>query len=385
MKHASVVVVGGGVVGASVAWHLAKKGVRDIVIIDSASVPGYGSTGKATGGYRAQFGTAINVQLSLLSREKLLALESETGVDPGYDPVGYLWIASSDKELEGLREGLAVQRKAGLEESREIAALEVAELNQCISLEGVVGGTFCPTDGYIRPLKILEAYLRAAKAQGATVQWETTCTGFELSDDRIISVTTSRGAIEAETIVNAAGPWAERIAAAAGVNLPVRPLRRQAAITETTKAIPPSMPMTIYLDNGFHLRARDGRALLCWPTDGSSSDSFDVSVDNNWLEQVEGMMRDRVPALRDAVLDRSLCYGGLYEMSPDKHPIVGFASECRNMFLVNGSSGHGVMHSPALGEISADMICGDSPPIDVHCLRPSRFSEGEPIVSSDLL
>ncbi len=138
MKHASVVVVGGGVVGASVAWHLAKKGVRDIVIIDSASVPGYGSTGKATGGYRAQFGTAINVQLSLLSREKLLTLESETGVDPGYDPVGYLWIASSDKELEGLREGLAVQRKAGLEESREIAALEVAELNQCISLEGVV-------------------------------------------------------------------------------------------------------------------------------------------------------------------------------------------------------------------------------------------------------
>jgi sarcosine oxidase subunit beta len=380
-----VVVIGGGVIGASVAYHLASRGVTDVVILDSAPSPGEGSTGKATGGYRAQFGTPINVQLSLLAREKILSLESETGVSPGYEPVGYLWIAGSDNELIGLRAGVAVQRSAGLEESREVSAKEIAELNPCVSLDGVIGGTFCPTDGYIRPLKILEAYLTAAQARGVKVEWNSPCVGLELTGGRARSVKTRKGSHDADVVVNAAGPWASRIARLAGVDLPVLPLRRQAAITEPTDSIPGSMPMTIYLDNGFHLRARDGRALLCWPTDGDSTDPFSTDVDDEWLSTVESMMRSRVPALRDAQLDRTLCYGGLYEMSPDKHPIVGFATECDNMFLVNGSSGHGVMHSPALGDIASAMILGEDPPIDVHCLRPSRFGEKDPIVTNDLL
>jgi len=145
------------------------------------------------------------------------------------------------------------------------------------------------------------------------------------------------------------------------------------------------MPMTIFLDTGFHLRARDGRVLLCWPTDGDPSKNESGDADEEWLSEVQRMMKERVPSLAGVRFDRGACYSGLYEMSPDKHAIVGFAAECANMFLVNGSSGHGVMHSPAIGEIAAAMITGGEPPIDVHQLRPSRFSEGDPVPTTELL
>lgn len=382
---ASVVVIGGGVIGASVAYHLARKGVRDIVVLDSAKASGEGSTGRATGGYRAQFATDINVRLSLLSREALLSFEDDTGVDPGYAPVGYLWIASSDRELDGIRSGIAVQRTAGLAESHEVTPREIAVLNPAVATEGVAGGAFCSTDGYIRPLEILRGYLARCADMGVAIRWATGCTGFDLSGDSVAAVRTRHGSIGVETVVNAAGPWAGAIAELAGVDLPVRPVRRQAAITNPTDAIPASMPMTIFLQDGFHLRARDGRALLCWPTACDGGDPFDTGVEPAWLDSVARMMRERVPVLRNAEIDRSICYGGLYEMSPDKHAIVGYATERANMFLVNGSSGHGVMHSPALGRIAADLICGDEPPLDVRSLRPSRFAEGDPIQSGDLL
>jgi sarcosine oxidase subunit beta len=378
-------VIGGGVIGASVAYHLARKGVRDIIVLDSAKLPGEGSTGRATGGYRAQFATDINVRLSLLSREALLSFEEDTGVSPGYTQVGYLWIASSDRELEGIRRGIATQRNAGLADSREITPDEISELNPAISIEGIVGGSFCPTDGYIQPLEILRGYLSGCAQMEVDIRWDTGCTGFEMRGDSVAAVRTQHESIDVGTVVNAAGPWARSIAQLAGVDLPVAPLRRQAAITRPTDAIPASMPMTIFLHDGFHLRARDGRALLCWPTACDGIDPFDTSVEPDWLESVASMMRDRVPALRNAEIDRSICYGGLYEMSPDKHPIVGYATECDNMFLVNGSSGHGVMHSPALGRIAASLICGEESPLDVSCLRPSRFLEGDAIPSSELL
>jgi sarcosine oxidase subunit beta len=143
------------------------------------------------------------------------------------------------------------------------------------------------------------------------------------------------------------------------------------------------MPMTIYLDNGFHVRARDGRALLCWPTDDLTG--YSTTVEESWIATVEELMRARVPALSDVKIDRDLCYAGLYEMSPDKHAIVGFAPGCENMFLVNGSSGHGVMHSPALGAITAAVLTGDTPPIDPYQLRPSRFAEGAAVHSPERL
>jgi Glycine/D-amino acid oxidases (deaminating) len=229
--RASVAVIGGGVVGASIAYHLAKLGVRDVVVLDRGSVMGTGSTGRATGGYRAQFATPINVRLSLLAREKLRTFKEETGVDSGYQPVGYLWLASNDRQLGLLRHAQRMQKVEGLDEATELSLEQIPEVNDAISLDRVAGATFCSTDGYIRPLEILRGYVEAAERLGVKFMWDSPVTGIKLDDSQSISeVITSSEKIVAENCVNAAGPWAARIAAMAGVVLPVVPLRRQAAL-----------------------------------------------------------------------------------------------------------------------------------------------------------
>jgi sarcosine oxidase subunit beta len=387
MKPAAVAVVGGGVMGASVAYHLAARGRRDVVILDRADGPGAGSTGRATGGFRAQYGTAMNVRLSLLARAKLLRFEEETGVDPGYVPAGYLWLAVSGAELSALDAGRRVQHAEGLREATSVSPTEIARLNPAIRLDGIVGGAFCPSDGFIRPLKILEGYLAAAARLGARVEWGVEVTGLSrAADGRINGVHTSRGAIAVETVVNAAGPWAAAVADMAGVPLPVTPLRRQIAATVPCDLLPAAMPMTIWAGDGFHLRVRDGRVLLLWPTPGTPGRPFDAAVDPWWIDQVTAMAHARVPGLRRISVDRAASWAGLYEMSPDKHAILGAPPQCPNLYFINGSSGHGVMHSPALGQLLAEIICdGHATTLDVRCLEPERFERGELIPVAELL
>jgi sarcosine oxidase subunit beta len=387
MKPAAVAVIGGGVMGASAAYHLAARGRRDIVILDRADGPGAGSTGRATGGYRAQYGTPINVRLSLLARDKLLRFEEETGVDPGYLRAGYLWLAVNQAELAALDAGRRVQHAEGLLEAASVSPEEIARLNPAIRLEGIVGGAYCPTDGFIRPLRILEGYLASAARLGVRVEWGVEVTGLRRADDgRITEVGTSRGPIAVEAVVNAAGPWAAAVAEMAAIALPVTPLRRQIAATALCDLLPADMPMTIWAGDGFHLRVRDGRVLLLWPTPGAPGRPFDASVDPAWIDAVTAMAHARVPVLREAVVDRASCWAGLYEMSPDKHAILGAAPECSNLYFINGASGHGVMHAPALGHLLAEIMCdGRATALDVRCLDPGRFARGELNVAGEVL
>ncbi|HEX6617346.1 MAG TPA: FAD-dependent oxidoreductase, partial [Gemmatimonadales bacterium] len=277
MRSAAVVVVGGGVMGASVAWHLAALGERDVLVLERGPTPGLGSTGRATGGFRAQFGSEINVRLSLLAREKLRRFREETGLDPGYVCAGYLWLAASEAELGALRAALAVQHAAGLEEAAEVGAAEIAQLNRWISLDRVVGGSYCPTDGFIKPLAILQGYLAAATRLGVRLGQGVEVTALRRDPNgRVITVETTDGPIHAGAVVNAAGPWAAEVAAMAGVQLPVLPLRRQVAATAPCDLLPADMPMTIWAGDGFHLRVRDGRVLLLRPTPGAAGRPFDT-------------------------------------------------------------------------------------------------------------
>lgn len=228
MTPAALAVVGGGVMGASVAHHLAARGQRDVVILDRADGPGAGSTGRATGGFRAQYATAVNVRLSLLARAKLLSFEDETGADPGYSPAGYLWLAGSAAELATLRAGREIQHAEGLREAVEVSPEEIARLNPAIRLDGIVGGALCPSDGFIRPLKILEGYLAAAVRRGVRVEWGVEVTGMRrrAGDGLVTALETSRGELAVGAVVDAAGPWAASVATMAGIALPVTPLRR---------------------------------------------------------------------------------------------------------------------------------------------------------------
>jgi len=377
MSGASVVIIGAGVMGASVAYHLATRGWRDILILDRSSGPGQGSTGAATGGFRAQFGTPINIRLSLLARQKLLRFQEEVGADPGYVQAGYLWLATSKDELDLLRQGLRVQQAEGLHEAREVNAADIAGLNPALRHDLVFGGVFCPTDGFIAPRQILNGYLNAAQRLGAQVQWGSEVVQVKHRNGRIASVGTTRGHIETDAVVNAAGAWAGVIGKLAGVSLPVTPLRRQVAATIPCALLPAGMPMTIFAGDGFHFRVRDGRVLLLWPSPGAPDSPFDIRLDADWIATVAGMARERVPVLRDVPIDRASSWAGLYEMSPDKHAILGRAPGCDNVYLINGSSGHGVMHAPALGALLSELISeGTFSSLNADALRPERFVEG---------
>jgi len=382
-----VVVVGAGVMGASVAWHLASRGHRDVTIVDRAAGPGAGSTSRATGGFRAQYATAINVQLSLLAREKLLRFADEVGGDCGYVQAGYLWLASSQSEMTLLAEGRVIQHAEGLDEACAVTPEDVARLNPAVNLDGIVGGAFCPTDGFIRPLGILQGYLDAAVRLGAAVRWGVDVVGVDRgATGSVTAVRTRDGSIGAEVVVNAAGAWAGELGCACGVDLPVVPLRRQVAATLPTDLLPATMPMTIFTGDGFHLRVRDGRVLLLWPTPGAHDAPFDTQVDPAWLEAVHAKASARVPRLANVAVDADASWAGLYEMSPDKHAILGVAPGCPNLYLINGSSGHGVMHAPALGHLLAEIVLdGRATTLDATPLRPSRFAEGRLNPVSELL
>ena len=287
----------------------------------------------------------------------------ETFAKATHTPVGYLFLARRAEHLDALRRTRAVQHAAGLAESRDVAPAEIARLNPHVSLDGVIGGTFCPTDGFIKPMGLLTGYLDAARRLGVRVAF-----GANVAD---------LSNVRARWIVNAAGAWAGAFGVA------VTPLRRQVLPTVGAGALSPDDPMTIWVDDGFHFRLRDGRALLLWPGGAAPADPFDTSVDPAWMDRVESIARERVPGLAGVAVDRAGAWAGLYEMSPDGHAILG---RMDRVVLVNGSSGHGVMHAPALGQLAAEIILdGRAHTLDVSPLRPSRFAEGCPVRGVELL
>lgn len=366
LSAADVVIIGGGVIGASIAHHLAARGVRNVVVLDRAPALGGGSTARATGGFRAQFPTAVNVRLSLLSREKLLRFEEETGVDPGFAQHGYLFLTRSEAVLGALRAAIAVQHACGATDARIVNAAEARAINPHVEDEALVGAAWSAADGFVKPLEILRGYAESAQRRGVRFVFDAEVRGFTRACERIAIVHTSAGDFAPQVVVNAGGAWASALC-----DVPVTPLERSVLPTVETDVLPPSMPMTIWTDDGFHLRVRDGRVLLLAPPESFS--------------RVSDMARERVPALRAIDVDHERAWSGLYEMSPDRHAILGPSTEYENLFLACGSSGHGVMHSPAIGEVLAEMITGAPTSIDVHALRPSRFAEGEAIEAPELL
>lgn len=385
MKAADVVVIGAGVVGASVAWHLARRGVK-VMLVDQGKDQGQGSSGRATGGFRAQYGTAINIRLSLLSRAKLESFRDETGVDPGYVPAGYLWLATTQRELAALHDGNDLQRSLGVTEAERVGPDDIRRLNPALDDASVIGGVFCPTDGFLRPLSILRGYLDGALALGATVQWDTRVTGAVRAGESITGIVTDRGTIPCGRIVVAAGPWSGAIGRTLGLTIPVQPLRRQVAPTVMTQALPGGMPMTIWAGDGFHLRVRDGRVLLLRPTEGDPADPWSTAVDEAWVREVTAMAHARIPVLRDVPVDRLGCWAGLYEMSPDKHALLGKVHGAANTYAATGNSGHGVMHSLAEGQLLSELLVdGAYSTLDATSLRPTRFAEGAAIQDSALL
>jgi sarcosine oxidase subunit beta len=375
MRKTEIIIIGGGVVGASVAYHLTTRGAKDVLILERENAQGNGSTGKATGGVRAQFETEINIRMSLYS----IDFFKHWDFDCDYEPRGYLFVATDDKQLDFLKQSVKKQKSLGLRQVEIVDTKSIAEIVQGLNTQDIIGGSFCGSDGFINPLGVLEGFIKKALENGAKVQTETNVLSIETADGKVKAVETNRGKIETEKVVICAGAWAKSLAKTAGIDLPVEPLKRQIVWAKSEKDLQENLPMVIDLSNGFHFRpAKDSKreVLFAYP-DADEAPSFDTNFDESFIAKVYKKAKHRAPFLAETEVVKHKCRAGLYENTPDHHAIIG-GCEMEGLYFCNGFSGHGVMHSPASGRAIAEIILdGKASFLDVSCLSLERFANGE--------
>jgi len=385
MQTAEVVIIGGGIVGSSIAYHLTAAGCKDVLVIERESAQGKGSTGKSMGGVRAQFSTPVNIQMSLYSIPFYASFDERLGYPAGYRPQGYLFCATNEKHLAYLRTNYEKQIAIGLKDVRLISATEIRDMFPQLRSDDIVGGSFCSTDGFVDPYSAMIGFMTWAADHGAKLWKNTQVTGVDRDTKGIAGVQTGRGPVSARKVVNAAGAWAKPLAEMAGVDLSVEPLRRMLVPTEPFDQFPHSAPMIIDMSNGFHFRPEALGFLLAW-NDPEETPGYKTDFDPAFIEKILTRAADRVPLFENLAVNPKRAWAGLYEMTPDHHPILGEAPGAPGFFLANGFSGHGVMHAPATGKIMADLILtGKTDLIDASLLDLSRFAEGRTIHETAVL
>lgn len=370
-----VVIIGAGIIGTSIAWHLAKRGRTDVAVLEKEAASGLGSTAKAAGGIRVQFSSRINVELSKLSIERFENFEREMGVPAPFTQAGYLWMASTPEHLKLFEANAAMQRGLGL----KIELLDragVARKAPYVRSDDLLGGVFHARDGYASPADFVQGYEKRAKELGVRFFFGEEATGREGR-----TVRTKTGTFTGEHVVIAAGAYSGRLGELFGFDIPVQPVRRQCFVTEPMPEFPHPVPMTIDYGTGVYLHSESG-GLLIGKADKGEPPGFNENADYGFLETVAGLAMGRVPALENARIRTG--WGGLYEVTPDNHPLIGPAGE-PGWWAACGFSGHGVMHAPATGMLVAELLETGRSSLDVSCLRLSRFKEGSPNLETNVI
>jgi sarcosine oxidase subunit beta len=369
---ADVVIVGGGCMGASVAYHLTRRGVKDVVLVEREAQLGTGSTGRNAGGVRHQFSHEANIRLSIESIGLLEHFEAEVGYHADLHQDGYLFLLNSTSSLDTFRRNVELQRRLGVPVDW-LGAAEAAELAPGLSTDGVRAATFCRRDGIADPNGVTMGFAKAAQALGASIERHTEVTGIRVEAGRVAGVTTSRGDISTPVVVNAAGPHARAIGLLCGVDVPVDPYRRHIFIAQVSEGVPASRIMVIDFESTFYFH-REGPGLLFGMGDPDEASTFDTTVQWDFLPKVVDVAVRRLPSLRDASISHA--WAGLYEMTPDANPLIGAAPGIDGCFVIAGFSGHGFQHSPAAGRILADLVAGRDPDFDLSPFAPGRFAAG---------
>jgi len=379
---ADVVIIGGGIVGSSIAYQLTKAGCRDVVILERESHQGKGSTGKSMGGVRAQFSTDASIRMSLFSIPFFRDFEQALGHPSGYRSHGYLFMATEPRHMNYLRANYEKQVAAGLKTVQIVTTEDIVKMVPQVLADDIIGGTFCSTDGFVDPYSVMTGFTLRAVDQGATVIREAEVTAIDHGCG-LFTVRSSHGSIETRTVVCAVGAWSAQVGKLVGIDLPVEPLRRMLVPTEPFDKISHAAPMTIDMTTGFHFRPEGLGLLMAW-NDPEEKSSFNTNFDRAFIEKILTRGVHRFPVLEEAEVNPSRAWAGLYEMTPDHHPILGAAAP--GFFVATGFSGHGVMHSPATGKIMADLILkGTTDMIDAKLLDYARFAEGRLIEETAVL
>lgn len=371
--NAEVVVIGGGIMGASTAYHLARRGCTDVVVLESAEMFGLGSTGLNAGGVRYQFATAVNVELSKLSFAMMERFGDEMDQPVSLRRCGYLFLLDSERDLVQFKLNVALQNAHGVP-SRVVDVSEIATLAPEVDLSGIVGGTWCPLDGLVDPNSLLQGYVGNARRLGAMLLTNTPATGIDVAGGAVTGVRTREGTIATRQVVIAAGPWSGLVGEMAGIELPVVPIRRQIAVTSEIPSLRADFPFVIDFSRSLYFH-KEGRGILTGKSNPDQAPGFDTSVDEAWrLRHLEEAM-ERLPLLADAGIAAE--WAGLYEVTPDDQPILGRLPQVDGLFSCAGFSGHGLMHGPAAGLLLAEEILdGRATTVNIDPLRYERFAAG---------
>jgi sarcosine oxidase subunit beta len=426
-ETADAVIIGSGIVGSSVAYHLAEQGCTNVLVVEREAHQGKGSTGKSMGGVRAQFSTPVNIRMSRYSIDFFSRFDEVIGHPADYRAHGYLFCATNEQQFQYLKTNRERQLALGVENVELVSPEDIAQFVPQLRIDDIIGGTFCQTDGFVDPHSVMMGFMIKARENGVRLWLDTQVTGIEVEPPntgtlntktantgtagvppasrskevpitepagetpavpvtrRITGVATTRGFVSTPIVVNAAGAWAAEVARMAGVDLPVEPLRRQLVPTEPFDGLPKRFPMVIDMSTGFHFR-REGKGILLAWNDPEETPGFKTDFDPGFVEKILTRAADRVPRLAEAEVNPRRAWAGLYEMTPDHHAIIGPAPDVKGLYFVNGFSGHGVMHSPASGRMTADLILhGQSTLLDASQLNLDRFAQGRTLEETAIL
>lgn len=380
---ADIVIIGGGCMGASAAYHLAQRNAGKIVLLEREKFLAMGSTGRNAGGVRYQFSTPVNIQLSNYSLDIIQRFPEIFGVSAEYHPLGYLFLLTTPDEVELFKKNIALQQALGVHDVRFLTVDEIAQLAPHVNLEGVLGGSICPRDGTADPNTITQTFASQARKLGAQIENETNVVGIETESGRVMRVKTNRGDIETNVVVNCAGPWASKIGAFVGLDIPIVPLRRQFFNTAEIPEIPRNHPFVIEFSTSLYFHP-EAAGLIVGMSNHHETPGETYAIDEAFhLETLERALY-RLPLLENARIIRQLA--GLYEVTPDAHPILGQARDVSGFYICAGFSGHGFQHSPGAGKVMSEIILdGASKTIDVSMLDLERFREGRAILEQNVV
>jgi sarcosine oxidase, subunit beta len=366
---ASVVIIGGGVMGTSAAFHLAEAGV-DVVIVERGQLGG-GSTSRAAGGVRAQFSDALNIQIAQRSLEAFRSFGTRPGWEIDFKRSGYLFVLSRQADVAAFEAGVALQNRYGVP-SRMLGADEARALCPLLAGDDILAASFSPEDGHATPEAVVQGYAYAARALGAQVRVGCEVTAIETDDDRITRVQTSDGPIATNIVICTAGAWSRASGDMVGVALPVSPLRRQILFTEPMDGLPPDLPFTIDFATSFYFH-REGPGLLMGMSDAREQPGFALQTTDDWVPDLLDVAARRAPRIAEAGIKGG--WAGLYEVTPDHNAIIGESGRVSRFLYATGFSGHGFLQGPAVGEILRDLVLERPPFVDIGPLSVNRFSD----------
>ena len=368
-RAADIVVIGAGAIGASIAYHLGRRGARDVVVLERDAV-GAGSTSKAAGGIRVQFATRVEIEFSQRGIAFFQRFEDEMGVPCDFHQEGYLFVVTDEPTLTRFRANVALQRSLGAD-VRIISPDDARALVPSLAMDDALAAVWGPLDGHASPNDVVQAYAAQARARGVRIVEDTPVTGIVVERGRVTGVLTPAGAIATRLVVNAAGPWAPLVGRMAGLELPVDPRRRHIFVTDAFEGIRHPMPLVTDTGSGFYCRSEQG-AILMSPGDIGATTEYEAQVDWSMLElAVEKAIR-RVPALEGAQVRHA--WAGLRPLTPDGRAILDWAPGVEGLYLAVGFCGHGFQHSPGVGETVAEVLLDGRSTLDIHDLRLGRFS-----------